>query len=126
MVHTKAERDILAKMKNPFIVSLQYAFQNPSKLYMVTEFMQGGELFFHLRKCYKFPEKRAKFYIAELVAALEYLHKHSIVYRDLKPENILVDIEGHLKVTDFGLSKEGIASSILYFLMGIEILFFYC
>jgi len=72
--------------------------------------MQGGELFFHLRKSYKFPEKRAKFYIAELVLALEYLHGHKIVYRDLKPENILVDIEGHLKITDFGLSKEGISS----------------
>ena len=82
---------------------------------MVTEFMQGGELFFHLRKSYKFPEKRAKFYIAELVLALEYLHGNSIVYRDLKPENILVDIEGHLKVTDFGLSKEGITS---FFLLG--------
>ena len=97
-------------MENPFIVSLQYAFQSPSKLYMVTEFMQGGELFFHLRKSYKFPEKRAKFYIAELVLALDYLHSHSVVYRDLKPENILVDTEGHLKVTDFGLSKEGITS----------------
>ena len=72
----------------------------------------------YLRKSYKFPEKRAKFYIAELVLALEYLHGNSIVYRDLKPENILVDIEGHLKVTDFGLSKEGITS---FFLLGFWI-----
>lgn len=69
------------------------------------DFLIGGELFFHLRRAFKFTEERAKFYCAELILALEYLHKKGIVYRDLKPENILVGEDGHLKLTDFGLSK---------------------
>lgn len=67
--------------------------------------MIGGELFFHLRKAYKFSEERAKFYTAELVLAIDYLHGKDIVYRDLKPENILIGEDGHIKITDFGLSK---------------------
>jgi len=69
--------------------------------------MRGGELFFHLRKTYKFSIPKAKFYIAEIILGLEVLHKQGIIYRDLKPENILMDEEGHLKLADFGLSKEG-------------------
>ena len=72
------------------------------------DFMRGGELFFHLKQQYKFSEKRAKFFTAELILALEYLHKNNIVYRDLKPENVLIDQDGHIKLADFGLSKEGI------------------
>ena len=72
------------------------------------DFVNGGELFYHLAKVGKFDEKRAQFYIAEIVLALEYLHKEGIVYRDLKPENILIDKEGHIKLTDFGLSKDGL------------------
>lgn len=67
--------------------------------------MIGGELFFHLRKNKKFSEERTRYYAAELICALEYLHSKSIIYRDLKPENILLDENGHVKLTDFGLSK---------------------
>ena len=74
---------------------------------MVTDFMIGGELFFHLRKSYKFSEERARLYAAEILLAIEYLHKLGIIYRDLKPENILLDYNGHVKLTDFGLSKLG-------------------
>jgi serine/threonine protein kinase len=69
------------------------------------DFVIGGELFFHLRRAFKFSEERAKFYSAELVLALEYLHRKGIIYRDLKPENILIGEDGHIKLTDFGISK---------------------
>eukprot|EP00826_Nyctotherus_ovalis_P042023 TRINITY_DN4286_c0_g1_i12.p1 TRINITY_DN4286_c0_g1~~TRINITY_DN4286_c0_g1_i12.p1 ORF type:complete len:321 (-),score=95.68 TRINITY_DN4286_c0_g1_i12:167-1129(-) len=107
--HTKTERAVLAKMKTPFVVQLYYAFQTPEKLYLVMEYLPGGELFFHLRKAKKFDEARAVFYAAEITLALEYLHKNNIIYRDLKPENILLDQNGHVKLTDLGLSKEGVA-----------------
>jgi serine/threonine protein kinase len=103
--HTKTERKILEKIDHPFIVSLHYAFQDEKKLYLVTEFMQGGELFYHLRRERVFKEDRARFYVTEIVLALEYLHKNNCIYRDLKPENILLDKDGHIKLTDFGLSK---------------------
>ena len=75
---------------------------------MIMDFVNGGELFYHLNNCGKFPEDRARFYTAEMVLAIQYLHEEGIVYRDLKPENILIDYEGHVKLTDFGLSKEGL------------------
>ena len=72
------------------------------------EFINGGELFFHLKKDKKFDEARAKFYAAEIILALEYLHNNGVIYRDVKPENILIDSEGHIRMTDFGLSKGGL------------------
>jgi serine/threonine protein kinase len=103
--HTKTEREILEKINHPFIVKLHYAFQTNDKLYLVCDFMQGGEIFYHLRKEGCFTEERTKFYICEIILALEHLHKCGIIYRDLKPENILLDREGNIKLTDFGLSK---------------------
>ena len=101
----EAEREILEKIKNPFIVDLHYAFQTEDKLYFIMDFLNGGELFWHLRKDMKFSEKRARFYAAEIVCAIETLHANGIIYRDLKPENIILDSTGNLKITDFGLSK---------------------
>jgi len=89
---------------------MYYAFQNDHKLYMVLEYVGGGELFYHLRKATRFSEELACFYIAEVILALEFLHSNDIIYRDLKPENILLDSEGHIKITDFGLSKMGVTS----------------
>lgn len=106
--HTKTERLILEKMNHPFIVQLHYAFQTSEKLFLVMDFMQGGEMFFHLKKASKFNEEQTRFVAAEIVLALEYLHKKKIIYRDLKPENILLGVDGHIKLTDFGLSKYGI------------------
>jgi serine/threonine protein kinase len=103
--HTKTEREILEKINHPFIVKLQFAFQTEENLYIVTEFMQGGELFYHLKKESYFPETRVKIYLSEIVLAIEHLHKNKIIYRDLKPENILLDLDGHIKLADFGLSK---------------------
>ena len=103
--HTKEERKILEKIDYPFISKLYYAFQNDKKLYMITEYMPGGEMFYHLHNNDHFSENKTRFYIAEIVLAIEHLHKNNILYRDLKPENILLDELGHIKLTDFGLSK---------------------
>ena len=105
IAHTKEERKILEKIDYPFISKLYYAFQNETKLFMITEYMPGGEMFYHLHINDHFSEYRAKFYIAELVLAINHLHQNNILYRDLKPENILLDEVGHIKLTDFGLSK---------------------
>jgi len=105
--HTIAERNILMRIDHPFIMGLHYSFQDTEKLYLVMDYVNGGELFFHLQQEKKFPYERARFYTAEIVLALEHLHNNAIIYRDLKPENILLDSDGHIKITDFGLSKEG-------------------
>ena len=105
VVHTKTEREILEKMKHPFVVKLKYAFQNEHKLYLITNFLQGGELFYHLKTETRFSEEKTKFYVCQIVLALDYIHRSKIIYRDLKPENILLDRYGNIKLTDFGLSK---------------------
>jgi len=106
--HTISERNILSKVNHPFIMKLFFAFQTEDKLYLVLEFVNGGELYFHLQLDGNFGTDRTRFYSAEIVLALEYLHKSGIIYRDLKPENVLIDGDGHIKITDFGLSKEGL------------------
>ncbi|KAI5785965.1 serine/threonine-protein kinase sck1 [Pyronema domesticum] len=114
VAHTLGERNILvrtATTDSPFIVGLKFSFQTPTDLYLVTDYMSGGELFWHLQKEGRFKEDRAKFYIAELILALEHLHNHDIVYRDLKPENILLDANGHIALCDFGLSKANLAAN---------------
>jgi protein-serine/threonine kinase len=105
IINTKNEREILEKIIHPFILKIHYAFQNSEKLYLIMEFMQGGELYFHLRRDLKFSENRTRLYLCEILLALEHLHEHNIIYRDLKPENILLDIDGHIKLADFGLAK---------------------
>lgn len=107
-VHNLAERDILLKFDHPFIMKLQFSLQDSMHLYLIMDFINGGELFYHLSQAGQFTEERAKFYTAEIILALQYLHKAGVVYRDVKPENILIDSEGHVKLTDFGLSKEGL------------------
>jgi p70 ribosomal S6 kinase len=104
--HTKAERNILEAVKHPFIVDLKYAFQTGGKLYLIMEYLSGGELFMHLEREGIFLEDVAIFYLSEIVLAIEHLHTLGIIYRDLKPENILLDSLGHVKLTDFGLCKE--------------------
>ncbi|KAH5807447.1 hypothetical protein HBI93_242720 [Parastagonospora nodorum] len=114
VAHTLGERNILvrtAMAESPFIVGLKFSFQTPSDLYLVTDYMSGGELFWHLQREGRFQEARAKFYIAELILALQHLHEHNIVYRDLKPENILLDANGHIALCDFGLSKANLTEN---------------
>ncbi|PIL37051.1 transporter [Ganoderma sinense ZZ0214-1] len=106
VAHTIGERKILQRsLECPFLVGLKFSFQTETDLYLVTDFKSGGELFWHLQKETRFSEERARFYVAELILALEHLHKYDIVYRDLKPENILLDATGHVALCDFGLSK---------------------
>jgi serine/threonine protein kinase len=103
-----ADQAAYVKVQHPFIVPLCFAFQSSDKLYLVMDFMRGGELFFHLRRLGRFTEDQARFYTAEMVLALEFVHSSALVYRDLKPENILLDREGHLRLSDFGLSIAGV------------------
>ncbi|KAF9802368.1 hypothetical protein SFRURICE_009050 [Spodoptera frugiperda] len=111
--HTKAERNILEAVKHPFIVELVYAFQTGGKLYLILEYLSGGELFMHLEREGIFLEDTAGFYLSEIILALEHLHSLGIIYRDLKPENVLLDAQGHVKLTDFGLCKEHIQEGIV-------------
>ncbi|KAF2456573.1 kinase-like domain-containing protein [Lineolata rhizophorae] len=104
--HTNDERRMLQKVKHPFLITLWGTFQDSKNLYMVMDFVEGGELFSLLRKSQRFPNPVAKFYAAEVTLALDYLHSMNIIYRDLKPENLLLDRHGHLKITDFGFAKE--------------------
>ncbi|CAM1309640.1 RPS6KA5 (predicted) [Pycnogonum litorale] len=105
--HTKTERQVLEAVRDsPFLVTLHYAFQTDAKLHLILDYVNGGEMFTHLLNRDKFKEDEVKLYIAEIVLAIEQLHKLGIIYRDIKLENILLDSEGHIILTDFGLSKE--------------------
>ncbi|XP_011150688.1 ribosomal protein S6 kinase alpha-5 [Harpegnathos saltator] len=105
--HTKTERQVLEAVRDsPFLVTLHYAFQTDAKLHLILDYVNGGELFTHLYMREQFPENEVRIYIGEVILALEHLHKLGIIYRDIKLENILLDREGHIVLTDFGLSKE--------------------
>jgi tRNA A-37 threonylcarbamoyl transferase component Bud32 len=103
--HTKAEKQILQEIDHPFIVKLHFAFQTEEKLYLVLDFLAGGEMFYHLSEETKFDVEKARFYAAEIILALAHLHSKDIIYRDLKPENAVLDGKGHVVLTDFGLAK---------------------
>ena len=103
--HTKTEKMIMQHINHPFLVSLEWAFTTPGKIYFVMGFMKGGELFFHLKESRKFSEERARFYAAQIALGLGHLHSRNIVYRDMKPENILMDEFGNVYLTDFGMAK---------------------
>ncbi|KAI7885358.1 camp-dependent protein kinase 9 [Lichtheimia hyalospora FSU 10163] len=104
--HLLWEKQILASVRFPFIVDLFCAFQDNTNLYMLLEYVVGGELFSHLRRAGRFTNDMTRFYASEIVLAIEYLHSKNIVYRDLKPENLLLDHHGHVVLTDFGFAKQ--------------------
>ncbi|XP_044071401.1 RAC-gamma serine/threonine-protein kinase isoform X3 [Siniperca chuatsi] len=111
VAHTLTESRVLKNTRHPFLTSLKYSFQTKDRLCFVMEYVNGGELFFHLSRERVFSEERTRFYGAEIVSALDYLHSAKIVYRDLKLENLMLDKDGHIKITDFGLCKEGITDA---------------
>uniref|UniRef100_A0A8C7KQF0 non-specific serine/threonine protein kinase n=2 Tax=Oncorhynchus TaxID=8016 RepID=A0A8C7KQF0_ONCKI len=111
VAHTLTESRVLKNTRHPFLTSLKYSFQTKDRLCFVMEYVNGGELFFHLSRERVFSEDRTRFYGAEIVSALDYLHSAKIVYRDLKLENLMLDKDGHVKITDFGLCKEGITDA---------------
>ncbi|EDV47659.1 ribosomal protein S6 kinase 2 beta [Drosophila erecta] len=117
-VRSTNERKILADVGHAFIVRLHYAFQTPGKLYLILDFLRGGDLFTRLSKEVMFTEEDVKFYLAELALAMNHLHTLGIIYRDLKPENILLDEHGHIALTDFGLSKQPLDGSKTYSFCG--------
>ncbi|CAD8134349.1 unnamed protein product [Paramecium octaurelia] len=104
------ERDIMVKMENQYVIPLHYAFESKFYIAFVLEYCAGGELFYHLRKLKKLNEQDAKYYFVEICIGMAYLHSQNIVYRDIKPENILLDLQGHLMLSDFGLSKPDMAA----------------
>ena len=106
--YAMVERNVLSIINFPFIVKLNYAFQTSQKLFLLLDYAPGGNLEFQLRLRKRFKEEVAKFYICEIILALGELHKHNIIFRDLKPDNIVLDKEGHILLTDFGLSKSGV------------------
>lgn len=99
------EKDIIKDIDHPFIIKLHYTFQNKKKAYFILDYLNGGDLYTQIMTKGSFKEANARFYTAEIVLALGHLHEKGIVYRDLKPQNIIIDSDGHIKLTDFGLSK---------------------
>ncbi|EPQ59258.1 kinase-like protein [Gloeophyllum trabeum ATCC 11539] len=104
LAHVRAERDVLAESNSPWVVQLYYSFQDPQYLYLIMEFLPGGDLMTMLIKYDTFSEDVTRFYIAECVLAIEAVHKLGFIHRDIKPDNILIDKDGHIKLSDFGLS----------------------
>ena len=110
--HMISERAILAALDHPFIVTMRGTFQDELYLYMVLEYVCGGEFFTHLRKAGRFENMTTQFYAAQIVLVFEHLHGQDIIYRDLKPENLLLDERGYLKITDFGFAKKSTIQNI--------------
>ncbi|CDW74610.1 protein kinase domain containing protein [Stylonychia lemnae] len=110
--YAKTERNVLSYTQHPFIVNLNYAFQTSDKLFLILDYCPGGDMARVLQRERRFSEDRARIYIAEIVLAIQYLHKRDIIFRDLKPDNVVIDSEGHALLTDFGLSKEGVLDNI--------------
>eukprot|EP01062_Namystynia_karyoxenos_P037634 TRINITY_DN2736_c0_g2_i1.p1 TRINITY_DN2736_c0_g2~~TRINITY_DN2736_c0_g2_i1.p1 ORF type:complete len:1218 (+),score=345.82 TRINITY_DN2736_c0_g2_i1:102-3656(+) len=108
--YIREEKEILSTVRHPFIVALHASFQTEHHLYLILEFLPGGELYTHIYHQGRFGEADARFYTAELASALAYLHSLDVVHRDIKPENIVLDREGHAMLTDFGLAKAEFSS----------------
>jgi protein kinase A len=101
----KYERELLSRLKHPFIVNMQYAFQDHENLYLVMDLLTGGDLRYHVSRHRKFSEEQTRFFIACILLGLEYIHNNNIIHRDIKPENLVLDERGYVRITDFGIAK---------------------
>ena len=99
------ERDLLSKLKHPFIVNMLCAFQDYENLYLVMDLLTGGDLRYHYNSNHIFSEKEIRFFISCLILSLEYIHENNIIHRDIKPENLIYDEKGYVRLTDFGIAK---------------------
>ena len=102
----KSELELLSQMESPFIVNMHYAFQDKENLYLVMDYLSGGDLRFHLTRHNKFSEEQTRFFICGLILSLEYIHSNNIIHRDIKPENLVLEENGYVRVTDFGIAKK--------------------
>ena len=100
------EREILSKLHNKFIVNMYYAFQDKDNLYLVMDYLKGGDLRFHLTRHIRFSEEQSRFFICNIITALEYIHSKNIIHRDIKPENLVLEEEGYVRLTDFGIARK--------------------
>jgi serine/threonine protein kinase len=105
------ERKLLSYLKHPFIVNMQYAFQDRENLYLVMDLMPGGDFRFHLSRCKTFTEDQTRFFVACVLLGLEFLHNNGVIHRDIKPENLVFDAKGYLTITDFGIARLWVAEN---------------
>ena len=101
-----SEREFLSKLNHPFIVNMHYAFQDKENLYLVMDMLNGGDLRYHISRYKKFSEEQTRFFIANMIYAIQYIHEHNVIHRDIKPENLVLDENGYVRITDFGIAKE--------------------
>ena len=101
-----SEREFLSKLYHPFIVNMHYAFQDKQNLYLVMDILNGGDLRFHISRYHKFSEEQTRFFIANIIYSLQYIHSNNVIHRDIKPENLVLDEKGYVRITDFGIAKE--------------------
>jgi len=106
-----SEREFLSKLHNPFIVNMHYAFQDTDNLYLVMDFLSGGDLRYHISRHHKFSEEQTRFFIAGIILSLKYIHGNHVIHRDIKPENLVLDNNGYVRITDFGIAKENLADN---------------
>lgn len=99
------ERKLLSSLKHPFLVNMNYAFQDRENLYLVMDLLNGGDLRYHISKHRKFSEEQTRFFLACLLLCLEYVHNKGVIHRDIKPENLVFDERGYLRLTDFGIAR---------------------
>ena len=101
-----SEREFLSKLNHSFIVNMHYAFQDRDNLYLVMDLLNGGDLRYHISRYRKFSEEQTRFFLANIIYAIDYIHSNNVIHRDIKPENLVLDDKGYVRITDFGIAKE--------------------